>query len=64
VIEKIPVFTRIQIINEDGRYTNSHIRHDAQDGDILAFGMAVNGLQFRTPAQKYIKIQREELKAA
>jgi len=63
LITSIPVQNRITIVNTQGRYTNSHLKHDAADADILRFAKAVNTLHYHTPAERFIKSQRYELKA-
>jgi len=62
MITAIPVRTGIQIVNDIGRYTNNHIRPNASNENILAFGKALNNLQFRAPAERFVKQQRFELK--
>ena len=60
----IPVSTHISIIHSKQRYTNRNIKTTAANDNIYAFATALNYLQYGTPAEKYVKIQKSELKDA
>jgi len=64
MVESIPVRNSITIVNTEGRYTNSNLRHDAPDANILYFAKAVNSLQYSAPAERFAKSQRYELKGS
>ena len=62
MLETLPIRSSIQIINDQGRYTNNHIRHNASNENVLAFGKALNMLQFRAPAERFVRVVRTEIK--
>ena len=62
MVESIPIRSSIQIVNDQGRYTNNHIRHNASNENVLAFGKALNALQFRAPAERFVRVVRLEIK--
>jgi len=62
MVESIPIRSSIQIVNDQGRYTNNHIRHNANNENVLEFGKALNSLQFRAPAERFVRVVRLEIK--
>ena len=64
MIESVPVRSSIQIVNDEGRYTNNHIMHTASHENVLMFGKALNGLQYRAPAERFVRVTRYEIKQA
>ena len=64
MVQSVPVRSSIQIINIEGRYTNNHILHTASHENVLKFGKALNSLQYRAPAERFVRATRYEIKEA
>jgi len=61
MVEAIPVFVRITIVNGKERYTNGNINPAALNDDVHAFAVALNNLQYNGPADLFVKTERYEL---
>ena len=60
---EIPVTTSITIVKGDSRWTCKQLTHSANNEDILLFAQAINYMQYGSPADKFVKRQRREIKA-
>ena len=62
MVNSIPVSAKLTVVNGKERYTNSHVKTAAGPDSLLAFGKALNSLQYNAPADKFVFQVKNELK--